>query len=139
MARVAAYLDTEGDADDLILLTDTSVRHPFEYYFAGSNETHTRVAVPDTLSGDRIRDRVRGYDTVWLVASNADGANVARFTGVIGTDYSFAETRNYRGINVVEFRNRSTATRPANETANATDSPTPTPTPTPAGTATPDR
>ena len=134
--EVAAYLETESDADDLLLLTDSSVRHPFEYYFAGSNETHTRVAVPDTLSGSEIRNRVRGYDTVWFVASNADGANIARFTGAIGADYSLAETRNYQGINVVEFRNRTAAGPAENATGNATASGTPTPTPTAAGTAT---
>jgi uncharacterized membrane protein len=142
--EVATYLDENGDGDDLVLLTDLSVRHPFEYYFSGSNETHTRVAVPDTLNESEIRDRVRGYDTVWFVASNSNARNIAKFSRAFQPPYTLVESRNYRGISVIEFRNASTAERAtatnasaaANDSANATTA-TPTPSPTPPATASP--
>lgn len=137
--EVTTYLGDQSDADDLILLTDLSVRHPFEYYFEESNETHTRVAVLDTLNRSQIRERVDGYDTLWFVASNTNATNIAKFTHAFQPQYTVVETHNYRGINLVQFRNATaasagteptTATDATNTSANAT---TATPTATASG------
>ncbi len=113
--QVVADIEAEATDDDIVLITDSYMIHPYLYYavphavyvdqLADARDATTvpTTSVSDTADADTVRAEIQDAERVYLVVAHADHQQVERIRGVIAGSYFERGQRHYRGVQVYVY------------------------------------
>ncbi|QLG48708.1 glycosyltransferase family 39 protein [Natrinema halophilum] len=106
--EAAATVESNVDADDVVLVSKPFTERTFDYYFDRSGVPTVQIA-PDAPP-DEIRASVDGHDDVWIVLSYTSSSTDRRILQAVANRSEYrdpAAVNRYNGITVVRFEGTS--------------------------------
>ncbi len=102
--EAATTVESNVDADDVVLVSRPFTEKTFDYYFDRSDVPTVRIA-PDTPP-DEIRSSFDGHDDVWIVLSYTSSSTNQRILHAVANHSRYSDpaaVTQYNGITVVRF------------------------------------
>lgn len=102
----AEYVAANADEDDLVVVSQTYVRRPFNYYFSRTDVTV--APTPPWASPDQLAEAFAGHDEAWIIVSHMGPEQRRQLLDAVRVRAeSLSHVRSYIGIEMYHADLRS--------------------------------